>query len=359
LLLVTNKKSLYHTHMTNISKAWTIQQKCEYMKRFGGRKKIIKRFKKQHGIKLGRIVREWKTRNDGTINDHLHFFGIYESPIGKSQFVESIFGETNRWLLRQARPISKGSYKTFDEYLRPDPAKPKYKTSPGKVIWRYPKLDTLYEQILICDRLVTKGSSEPKLFERLGVRISNGESIVSLIIQQPYLAIHQDKLLKIKSQFFRNITKEVEIVENLPEGIIENDIYNLHWDRQADGYHPSFYNYIDQKVLVMTTKFKPDAISFVRNIKNDNFVQVSKWIIKWLYVKYILIKPAEGNPNQVDSSEEAVGATCRREGAGFPPPASERFTADGPYTFGHQWGEMNNRAEGEPLEGMNVARRAE
>lgn len=290
--------------MTNISKAWTIQQKCEYMPRFGGRKKILKRFKRLHGVILAKATREWKTRNDGTINDHVHFYVIFESTVGKQQFVEGIFGESNRWLLRQARPIAKGSYKTFDEYLEPDPTKSKYKTSPGKVIYRYPNVSVDYERILTSDRLVKEGGAKGglKLFEKLGLRIRDGEPITCMINDMPYLAIHMDKLIKIKSQFYRNITKNIKVVENLPEGMTEFNIYNIHLIKSSDGHYPVFMNYVDQKVLIIKTHHKPEALSFIRDIKWDNYVQINKWITKWLFIEYVIIDKPDATTQCSDDS---------------------------------------------------------
>lgn len=302
--------------MTNISKAWTIQQKCEYMPRFGGRKKILRRLKRLNGVILAKATREWKTRNDGTINDHVHFFVIFESTVGKQQFVEGLFGESNRWLFRQARPVAKGSYKTFDDYLEPDPTKSKYQTSPGKVIYRYPKLLEDYGRILTSDRVVKDGVSKGgvKLFERLGIRIRDGEPITCMINDMPYLAIHLDKLLKIKGQFYRNVTKNVKIVESIPEGMTEFNIFNIHYIRSLDGMYPEFMNYVDQKVLMIKSRSRSDVIAFVNQIKFSNYVQINKWSVKWLYVEYVLIDDlgattdgANGNESS-DSNPSGTGS---------------------------------------------------
>lgn len=275
--------------MTNTSVAWTIQQKREKL----NLKKTLKRLSKlhvKHGAKLYKATREWKKRKDGSINDHIHFFVVFCSSVGKAEFVRMLFNDPSPWLIRQATPVARGTYHTFDEYLTPNPDKPKYRDSPGKILLRYPEDDVSYHGILlpIKKTVATQGS----LFKELGQRIADGESVNSLVQQTPYLAIHVDKLLKIKGQFFRNMCQRIQERERESEED-ERDIYYVNFGCTLDNMFPQFFDYIDQSTLVIRYyEHDYDRLTrFITYIKWSNYVQLNKWTVRWLYLKfYILIK---------------------------------------------------------------------
>jgi len=94
-----------------------------------------------------------------------------------------------------------------------------------------------------------------------------------------------------------------------------NNMYIINYEKTIEGYFPQFCNYVDQEVLVIRHKsFEDDLVKrFISYIKWSHYVQTSKWNVKWLFVRYVILEEISTQPPVNEEIHQNGGFTTNND----------------------------------------------